>query len=85
MRSRASTRFWRLFKQLRPEIQRLAIKNYQLWKASHWHSSLHFKKVQGYWVARIGDNYRALGIETGGTITWFWIGPHDAYERLING
>jgi hypothetical protein len=85
MRSHGSSRFWRLYSQLPPEIQRLADKNFRLWLADHWHPSLHFKKVKGYWVARVGDNYRAVGIETGGTVTWFWIGPHDEYERLING
>jgi len=24
-----------------------------------------------------------LGIESGGTVAWFWIGPHKEYERLI--
>ena len=84
MRSRASGKFWRLYSQLPPEIQRLADKNYRLWMADHWHPSLHFKKVNDYWVARVGENYRAVGIEAGGTVTWFWIGPHDEYERLIN-
>jgi hypothetical protein len=27
--------------------------------------------------------YHALGIESGGTVAWFWIGPHKKYERLI--
>jgi hypothetical protein len=81
MRSRGSSRFWRLYAQLPPEIQRLAEKNHRLWQANHWHPSLHFKKVKDYWV----DDYRVVGIEAEGTVTWFWIGPHDEYERLING
>ena len=83
MRSRASSKFWRLYSQLPAEIQRLADKNYRLWVADHCHPSLHFKKVNNYWVARVGENYRAVGIESGGTVTWFWIGPHDEYERLL--
>ncbi|MCL4790035.1 MAG: hypothetical protein KJ070_25175 [Verrucomicrobia bacterium] len=85
MSSHGSSRFWRLYSQLPPEIQKLADKNYRLWVADHWHPSLHFKKVRDYWVARVGDNYRAVGIEAGGTVTWFWIGPHDEYKRLIAG
>jgi len=46
MNSRASTRFWRLYHQLPPEIQRLADKNYRLRVTDHWHPSLHFKKVK---------------------------------------
>lgn len=33
--------------------------------------------------ARIDLNHRALGILDGDTIVWFWIGPHDEYERLL--
>jgi hypothetical protein len=32
---------------------------------------------------RIGTNHRALGLLKGDTITWFWIGTHDEYERVI--
>jgi hypothetical protein len=33
----------------------------------------------------VNRNYRALGVEaTPGVITWFWIGDHDEYERLLN-
>jgi hypothetical protein len=84
MKSRASSQFWHLYHRLSPEIQRLADKNYRLWLADHAHPSLHFKKVRDYWVARVGEDYRAVGIETEGTVTWFWIGPHDEYERLIS-
>jgi hypothetical protein len=54
-----------------------------LWLADHWHPSLRFKKVGTYWSVRVDDNYRALGIERDGTILWFFIGPHDAYEGQI--
>jgi len=47
------------------------------------HPSLHFKKVKSYWVARVGEDYRAVGIEAEGTVVWFWIGPHDEYERML--
>jgi hypothetical protein len=85
MKSRASNKFWRLYNQLPQEIQKLADKNYRLWVGNHWHGSLHFKKVKDFWVARVGDNYRAVGIEFDGVITWFWIGLHDDYEQLIGG
>jgi hypothetical protein len=32
---------------------------------------------------RIGHDFRALGILERDTIIWFWIGPHDIYERLL--
>src|SRR5690242_8065750 len=37
----------------------------------------------GIWSARVSDNCRALGTRDGGDITWFWIGTHRAYEKLI--
>ena len=85
MKSRASDKFWLLYHRLPPEIQCLADRNYALWRENHCYPSLHFKKVKFFWVARVGGNYRSVGIEFQGTITWFWIGPHDEYEQLIKG
>jgi hypothetical protein len=28
--------------------------------------------------------YRALGVWDGDTVTWFWIGGHDVYERFFS-
>lgn len=28
-------------------------------------------------------DFRALGILEGSTVTWFWIGNHDEYERFF--
>lgn len=33
---------------------------------------------------RITRGYRALGLVEGDTVTWFWIGSHTDYERLIS-
>ena len=47
---------------------------------------LHFKRVgrtRPVYSIRIRDYYRALGLLHGDTITWFWIGNHDVYERLV--
>jgi hypothetical protein len=38
------------------------------------------------WSARVDDAYRVLGYEREpGHVTWFWIGNHDEYERVIKG
>jgi len=50
------------------------------------HTGLNFKLVnqrEQMWSACINDQYRALGIRDGADITWFWIGEHDEYERII--
>ena len=83
MNSRATGKFWARYNALPPSVQRLADKAYQLWRDNHWHPSLHFKKVGTYWVARVSEDYRAVGIESEGAVVWFWIGPHKDYERLI--
>ena len=35
------------------------------------------------WSARVTDAYRALALREGNTLTWFWIGTHEGYERLL--
>ena len=83
MSHRAAKRFWRNFEQLTSEIQQLARDNYQLLKENPHHPSLHFKRVGRYWSVRVGSSYRALGVDSPDGILWFWIGPHEEYERLI--
>ena len=86
MRSRATPRFWQLFSKLPEDIQRLALKNYALWRDNPSHPSLHFRPVRGQedlFSVRIGDHYRALGRRDSGTIIWVWIGTHAEYNRLV--
>lgn len=83
MRSQATADFWRQYARLSNRLQKLALKQYQLWLSDPSHPSLSFKKVGRYWSARVSDSYRAVGVMTGDTVVWFWIGPHDEYERLI--
>jgi len=83
MKSSTSSNFRKQFGALSPEVRRLARKQFRLWLADHWHPSLHFKRVGGYWSARVDRNHRALGIENEGRIVWFYIGRHDGYEKQI--
>jgi len=79
-----SPEFWKCYDALPSEIQSLADAKFELLKADPSHPSLHFKKVGHLWSARVTRNYRVLADEENGEYTWFWIGPHDEYERLIN-
>ena len=72
------------FRDLPPEIRRLARKNFELWLHNPAHPSLHFKKTGDFWSARVGGNHRALAIWNGDKVEWFWIGSHDEYEDLID-
>ncbi len=76
--------FWACLDKLPESIQNLARKNYQLLSEDPSHHSLHFKKVKNYRSVRVGIHYRALGIETGSDLVWFWIGSHADYDRLIS-
>jgi hypothetical protein len=80
---RASRNFWRCYRQLPTHVQRLANKNFQFLKANPSHASLHFKRLGPYWSARVGAHYRALAIESGTDLVWFWIGTHSEYNQTI--
>ena len=80
----ATSKFWKCYENLPPKIQRTADKSYKLLKVNPSHPSLHLKKIGNeYWSVRVGLNYRALGIEVKNGISWFWIGTHAQYDRLI--
>jgi hypothetical protein len=34
--------------------------------------------------ARVSLGWRALGLLEGDTVTWFWIGSHADYEKLLD-
>ena len=64
-------------------VQRVADRHYALLRADPRHPSLHFKKVGRLWSVRAGAGYRALAAEAPDGLVWFWIGPHDEYERVL--
>ena len=79
----ASSDFWAAYHQLPSEIQKAADSAFSLLKSNPRHPSLHFKKVGQLWSARITINYRALAIEAGADLVWFWIGSHADYDKLV--
>jgi hypothetical protein len=79
----ASLEFWASYEALPPAVRKLADANYELLKRDPRHPSLHFKRVGRYWSVRVGLHYRALALETGGDMLWFWIGSHADYGRII--
>jgi hypothetical protein len=79
----ASPQFWRLYRQLSPQVRALADKNFQILKADSKHPSLHFKKIGRLWSVRVGAHYRALGLDRPDGVVWFWIGSHADYDKLL--
>jgi hypothetical protein len=87
VRSRATPRFWAAYRGLPTEIRDLAQKAYRLFRDNPGHPSLHFRKVHvrdPIYSARVTLGYRALGLLEDEDITWFWIGSHAEYDRLID-
>ena len=83
MKHRASAKFWRFYGELPVDIQKLADRSFAVLKQDSHHPSLHFKKVGCFWSARIAVHYRAVAVERGPDLVWFWIGRHDKYEFII--
>ncbi|MFZ4558364.1 MAG: hypothetical protein ACOYN8_18525, partial [Pseudanabaena sp.] len=52
-------------------------------KEDPYYPSLHFKKVGRFWTVRVGIHYRAIAIEDGQDIAWFWIGHHTEYDKIL--
>ncbi len=83
MKHFTTPKFWKVYDALPERVKKIADRNYELLKANPFHPSLHFKKVGSYWSVRVGLMYRALGIQDGESMVWFWIGSHTQYDRLI--
>jgi hypothetical protein len=78
-----SSGFWALYGKLPQEIQELADKSYALLKANPRHPSLQLKRIEELWSVRVGQHYRALGIDAPEGIQWIWIGSHADYDQYI--
>jgi hypothetical protein len=86
MKSAVLPSFWSAYRKLDKPTKARAKKAFLLWTENPSHPSLKFKLVnpqEGTWSARITRGVRALGVMQGDTVTWFWIGNHDDYERFI--
>jgi hypothetical protein len=87
MKSATLPSFWETYSSLPVHVRRAARKTYRLWKDNPWHPSLRFKCINSeeeVWSVRITRSYRAIGVFEGDTVTWFWIGNHDEYERFFS-
>ena len=73
-----------MYGKLPRTVRELADGNYALLKANPRHPSLHLKRIEELWSVRIGQHYRAIGIDAPGGIQWIWIGSHAAYDTYIS-
>ena len=79
----AAPRFWDCYRPLPEPIRQLADRSFAVLRRDPRHPSLHFKKVGRFWSARVGLHHRALAVERGSDLVWFWIGSHAEYDRLV--
>jgi len=79
----ATQEFWVCYRALPGPVQELTDRAFAFLKADPRHPSLHFKKVGGFFSARVGLHHRALAVEIPDGALWFWIGTHAEYDQLI--
>jgi hypothetical protein len=79
----ASPSFWVKYRALPKSVQKLADKNFALLQEDPTHPSLHFKRIDRFFSARVGLSHRVLGVEVDGAVLWFWIGSHAEYDRVV--
>jgi hypothetical protein len=75
--------FWEHYERLPAHIRELAEKTFEIMKADPDYPSLHFKKIGRLWSVRVGLHYRALGLDKGESVVWFWVGTHAEYDKLL--
>jgi mRNA-degrading endonuclease RelE of RelBE toxin-antitoxin system len=87
MKSTVLPSFWSEYRRLSDNVRQSARKTYRLWAENPFHPSLHFKCIntqENIWSVRVTRDYRALGVLESDTVTWFWIGNHNNYERFFS-
>ena len=86
MNSATNDRFWRHYSALPADVKEQAREAYAMFASDPYHLSLHFKRVHStrpVFLVRIGMHYRAVGNLDGSEVTWFWIGSHADYDKLV--
>ena len=84
--NRRSKSFKALFEKLPADAQRQARDAYALFKQDPAYPGLDFHPIgpaaPDVWRVNIGAHYRALAHRKGQRLLWYWIGTHEAYNRL---
>jgi hypothetical protein len=86
MKSHTSKRFREALAGLPEHVQRQARRAYEHFEQNPHHPGLQFRQVHTVlpvYSARVGLDYRAVGMVNGDEIVWFWIGTHAEYDALL--
>ncbi len=87
MNSQITRGFAKALEKLPARIQQRTHAALRTWAADPFHKGLHFKQAataHNVWSLRIGRRHRALAFRTGNDISWYWVGDHDAYMKLLS-
>ena len=84
LRSFALPDFWRCYESLPANVQALADGKFALFERDPFHSSLALKQKGSVWTVNVGRSYRAIAYRDGDNFHWFWIGSHEAYNKLLS-
>jgi len=79
--------FWAAFNDLPEVIQKRTVAALKSWQTDPRHPGLRFKKLHSnrpIYSIRVNKSHRVVGELNDATMTWFWVGPHDEYIKLIN-
>ena len=86
MTSQGTPGFWATYRTLPSEVRDAARQAYGRFRENPQHPGLQFKKVhdqEPIYSVRVTLGYRAVGLLENDNITWFWIGSHADYDRLL--
>jgi hypothetical protein len=78
--------FFAVYHVLPESVRQQARLAYRLFERDPHHPSLRFRNVhptRPIYSARVGSDYRVVGVLDGADIFWFWIGSHADYDRLL--
>lgn len=83
MRSFALPEFWKCYEDLAGTVRALADDKFLLFALNPVHPSLGLQQKGAVWTVDVGRSYRAIAYRTGDDFHWFWIGSHEAYNKLL--
>jgi len=79
----ATPEFWYNYRALSIQIQQIADRAFDHMNSDPRHPGLHLKQVDEFWTARVGLHHRAVGVTVSDGVSWFWIGTHAEYDKLL--
>jgi hypothetical protein len=82
-KSFALPEFWKRYDSLPENVQELAHTKFALFEREPFHPSLGLKQKGEVWTVDVGRRYRAIAYRAGDEFHWFWIGSHEAYNKLL--